>query len=414
LYSRDIHQFAAVDHPHQSSPAKQGTNPYRLSQSLSAPTFTSPVASCVQSYTHNTMASDQSSLYGKPRAKWTRTQDLPSSSTLAFTSQLSSLISQNSNSPTQGRQRPSKNPKSDIFGKQNKGAQKRAAADLEEDDYHVSKQVHQRSQDIGSIDDATLGRSKRRMEEKVRQYEDMKKGLYLAGDSSDEDETPRGSNRSDNYTSRLRRKEKEGLVDFDRKWANEERIREDASDKSEEEDDDSASIISYEDELGRSRRGTRAEAARALRAKEEEERGQSMQERWRPSRPENLIYGEAIQSEAFNPDANIASHMANLAARRDRSATPPDQQHYDADAEVRNRGTGFYAFSRDETERQKQMEELKQAREETQRQRDRLSARAAEHQATLDDRRRQVQELRSKRLAARFLGGFPDTEATST
>lgn len=361
------------------------------------------------------MASDQSSLYGKSRAKTSKTQDLPSSSTLAFTSQLSSLISQNSNSSTRGRQRPSKNPKSDIFGKQNKGAQKRAAADLEESDHHASKQVHQRSQDIGSIDDATLSRSKRRMEWKARQYEDMKKGLYLAGNSSDEDETPSGSTHPDDYLSRLRRKEKEGLVDFDRKWANEERKREDALDNSEEEEDnDNASIISYEDELGRSRRGTKAEAARAMRAKEEEERGQSMQELWRPNRPENLIYGEAIQSEAFNPDANIASHMASLAARRDRSATPPDQMHYDADGEVRNRGTGFYAFSRDETERQKQMEELKQAREETQRERDRLSARAAEHQATLDDRRQQIQELRSKRLAARFLSGFPDTEATTS
>ncbi|KAJ5211629.1 uncharacterized protein N7498_003275 [Penicillium cinerascens] len=364
------------------------------------------------------MASDQSSLYGKRREKSSKTQGLPSSSTLSFTSQLSSLISQNSNSSTQGRQRPSKNPKSDIFGKQNKGAQKRAAADLQEDDHHVSKQVHQRSQDIGGIDDVTLGRSKRRMEEKVRQYEDMKKGLYLAGNSSDEDETPSGSNRPEDYLSRLRRKEKEGLVDFDRKWANEERKREEALENSQEEDDDddddNASMISYEDELGRSRRGTRAEAAQAVRAKEEEERGHSMQERWRPNRPENLIYGEAVQSEAFNPDANIASHMANLAARRDRSATPPDQRHYDADAEVRNRGTGFYAFSRDETERQKQMDELKRAREETQRQRDRLSARAAEHQATIDDRRRQVQELRSKRLAVRFLGGFPDTKATST
>lgn len=358
------------------------------------------------------MASDQSSLYGKRRDKTSKSQDLPSSSTLAFTSQLSSLISQNSNSSTQGRQRPSKNPKSNIFGKQNKGTQKRAAADLEDDDHHVSKQVHQRSQDIGAIDDATLGRSKRRMEQKVRQYEDMKKGLYLAGNSSDEDDTPGGT--KEDYLSRLRRKEKEALVDFDRKWANEERKREDAADDSEAEDDDNASIISYEDELGRNRRGTRAEAARAVRAMEEEERGQSMQERWRPNRPENLIYGEAVQTEAFIPDANIASHMANLAARRDRSATPPDQRHYDAEAEVRNRGTGFYAFSRDEMERTKQMEELKHAREETQRQRDRLSARAAEHQATLDDRRRQIQELRSKRLAARFLSGFTDPEATST
>lgn len=354
------------------------------------------------------MASDQSSLYGKPKAQSSKTQELPSTSTLAFTSQLSSLISQGANAPSQGRPRPSKAPKSDIFSKHNKGAQKRAAADLEEDEHHVAKQVHKQSRDIGAVDDATLHRSKRRMEEKVRMYEDMKKGLYLAGDSSDEEEVSRDRSRPEDYLARLRRKEKEGLVDFDRKWADQERKREDASDESEvEEDDDNASIISYEDELGRTRRGTRAEAARATRAKEEEERGQSVKERWRPNRPENLIYGETVQSEAFNPETNISSQMAELAARRDRSATPPEQMHYDADAEVRNRGTGFYAFSRDETERQKQMEELKKAREETQRQRERFSARAAEHQATIENRRRQVQELRTKRLAARFLDSLP-------
>lgn len=360
------------------------------------------------------MVSDQSSLYGKPKTKSSKTQELSSTSTLAFTSQLSSLIAQGSNTTSHGRPRPSKAAKSDIFSKQNKGAQKRGAADLQEDEHHV-KQVHQQSQDIGSIDDATLHRSKRRMEAKVRMYEDMKRGMYLADDSSDEDNTRRDRSQPEDYLARLRRKEKEGLVDFDRKWANEERKRAEASGESEdEEDDDNASIISYEDELGRSRRGTRAEAARAARAKEEEEQGQSIQERWRPNRPDNLIYGETVQSQAFNPEANIASQMAHLAARRDRSATPPEQAHYDADAEVRNRGTGFYAFSRDETERQKQMEDLKHAREETQRQRERLSARAAEHQATIDDRRRQIQELRSKRLAARFLDSFAGAEGTSS
>lgn len=374
-----------------------------------------PVADDFQTYTRFAMASDQNSLYGKPRSKSSKAQELPSSSTLAFTSQLSSLISQGSNTSSHGRPRPSKAPKSDIFSRHNKGAQKRAAADLEEDEHHVAKQVHQQSRDIGTVDDATLHRSKRRMEEKVRMYEDMKKGLYLAGDSSDDEGTGRDRSRPEDYLARLRRKEKEGLVDFDSKWADEERKLQEGSEEEEEEEegDDNASVISYEDELGRSRRGTRAEAARAARAKEEEEQGRSMQERWRPNRPENLIHGETVQAEAFNPEANVASQMAHLASRRDRSATPPEQMHYNADGEVRNRGTGFYAFSRDETERQKQMEELKQARQETQRQRERLSARAAERQATIDDRRRQVKELRSKRLAARFLNTLP-TEGMSS
>ncbi|KAJ5808311.1 hypothetical protein N7474_009580 [Penicillium riverlandense] len=352
-----------------------------------------------------------SSLYGKPRSKSSTQANQPSSSNLSFTTQLSSLISQGtSDSTSRGRPRPSKTAKADLFSKPNKGSQKRAAADLEDES---SGQVHQRSQDIGSADAAALGRSKRRMEEKVRMYEDMKKGMYLAADSSDDEE---GANKED-YAARLRRKEREGLVDFDKKWADEERKREDGSDDVDEpEDDDNASIISYEDELGRSRRGTRAEAARAAREKEQDSgQGGADKERWRPSRPDNLIYGETVQSEAFNPDAGVTSHMAHLATRRDRSPTPPENMHYDADAEVRNRGTGFYAFSRDEEERKKQMEELLSARGETQRERDARQARRAVREAAKDERRAKIQELRNKRLAERFLAGLqPGTEVVQT
>lgn len=345
------------------------------------------------------MTSDQSSLYGKPRAKATKTQEITSTSNLAFTSQLSSLIAKGSGTTSHGRPRPSKTGKSDLFAKQNKGAEKRAAADLQQDDHHVAKQVHKRSQDIGTIDDATLNRSKQRMAKKVRMYEDMKKGLHLTGGDSDEDG-------GDDYISRLRRREKAGLVDFDTKWAEEERKKaaglEEEDDEDENDEDDNASTVSYEDEFGRTRHGTRAEAARAARTIEEEEnRDRADAERWRPARPQNLIYGEAIQSEAFNPEANIAAQMARLAAQRDLSPDP-EFAHYDADGEVRNRGTGFYAFSRDEEERKMQMEELEKAREETELERQKVAARAAKRQADLADRRQQIEEMRRRNTARRY------------
>ncbi|CAG7928004.1 unnamed protein product [Penicillium olsonii] len=303
------------------------------------------------------MPADQGSLYGKPRAK--KDNNEQTASNMAFSSQLSSLIAQGtSNAPSRGRQRPSKNPKSDIFSKQNKGSQKRAAADLL-DDNRALKQVHRGTKDIGSVDTATLGRSRRRMEEKARMYDDMKKGLYLAGDSDDDDNAPIDPSDPDAYLKRLRRKEKEGLVDFDSKYANAEELKRDES------DDDVASVISYEDEFGRSRRGTRAEAAEASRAKDEAAGVDSARERWRPERPDNLIYGEAVQTEAFNPDSDAALRMSHLAARRDRSPTPPENKHYNAEDEVRNRGTGFYTFSTDEEERKQQMEQLKTMREHT-------------------------------------------------
>ncbi|KAJ5158607.1 Protein of unknown function DUF4078 [Penicillium coprophilum] len=318
------------------------------------------------------MPADQDSLYGQPRLKKNKTEQ--NTSSLAFTSQLSSLIAQDATTgSSRGRHRPSKNPKADLFSKHNKGTQKRAAADLA-DDNRALKQVHRSTQDIGSVDANTLSRSRRRMQEKARLYDDMKKGLHLAADS-DDDDMPIDPSDPDAYLARLRRKEKDVLVDFDLKHANEEAFKPDES------DDDNASIVSYEDEFGRSRRGTRAEAAEASRAKEEEAGGKAAQERWRPARPENLIYGEAVQTEAFNPDAKIASHMSHLAARRDRSPTPPEKKHYDAEEEVRNRGTGFYSFSTDEEERKQQMEELQVLREETILKRKTLEEQMAERKA---------------------------------
>ncbi|KAJ5382795.1 Protein of unknown function DUF4078 [Penicillium concentricum] len=331
------------------------------------------------------MPADQDSLYGQPRSKKNKTEQTTTSS-LAFTSQLSSLIAQDATSgSSRGRHRPSKNPKSDIFSKHNKGTQKRAAADLADDNRAV-KQVHRSTQDIGSVDSNTLSRSRRRMQEKARLYDDMKKGLHLAGDS-DDDDMPIDPSDPDAYLARLRRKEKDVLVDFDLKHANEEAFKQDES------DDDNASIISYEDEFGRSRRGTRAEAAEASRAKDDEAGGAAAQERWRPARPDNLIYGEAVQTEAFNPDGNIASHMSHLAARRDRSPTPPEKKHYDAEEEVRNRGTGFYSFSTDEEERKKQMEELQVLREETLFKRKSAEEQMAERKAHLEWRRKEIQRL---------------------
>ncbi|RHZ63131.1 hypothetical protein CDV55_107394 [Aspergillus turcosus] len=353
------------------------------------------------------------SLYGLPRhtQKPSSQSTAPSSSTLAFTTQLSSLITKTTESAARGtgRPRPSKSSKSDIFAIHNKGAQKRAAADLADadDDETSVRQIHKRTADIGAVDDATLHRSKRRLEEKARMYEDLKSGLYLAGDSDDEAEIT-----GDDYLARLRRKEREGLVDFDRKWADAQRARGDDSESGsdgEEVADDNASIVSYEDELGRTRRGTRAEAARAALAKGQLQEGGD--ERWRPARPEKLIYGAAVQAEAFNPSSSAAAQMASLAARRDRSPTPPEETHYDADAEVRNRGTGFYAFAKDEETRRKQMEELMSAREETQREREARQARRAERERAKNERRRQIEELRSKRRAETFLACLGDLGA---
>ena len=261
------------------------------------------------------------------------------------------------------------------------------------------------------MDEATLHRSKRRMEEKARMYEDLKRGAYLEGDSdSDDDVGPArggGGGGGDEYLARLRRKEREGLVDFDRKWAAaEEQSQEEEEEEGDDNDNDNASIISYEDEMGRTRHGTRAEAAQAQ-SQFQTQYGPGS-ERWRPARPDNLIHGATVQSQAFNPDANIATQMSYLAARRDRSPTPPENAHYDPDGEVRNRGTGFYAFSRDEGVRKQQMEELMGVRDETVREREARREQRTERERLKDERRKKIEELRVKRRAEVFLANLGD------
>lgn len=350
-------------------------------------------------------SSTSSSLYGiQPSKKSASKKDLTSSSTLAFTTHLSSLISKDaeSSSNNRGRTRPSKgSSKPDIFSVHNKGSLKRAAADEAEDAHGVLRQVHQSSDAVGQVDAATLQRSKRRMEEKAHIYEDLKKGYHLAEDGSSSDE--------DDGLSKIRRRERDALVDFDRKWADEQHHDDDDNDQ--DEDDESGSLVDYEDEFGRTRRGTKAQALQAARARQQQQQQQldassTTESSSRPARPSNLIHGEAIQTHAFNPDAALASQMATLAARRDRSATPPAQAHYDAEAEVRTRGTGFYKFSADEETRQREMEELLNTRRETEREREERGERRAERERARDERRRQVQQLRSKRHAERFLKGL--------
>jgi hypothetical protein len=60
--------------------------------------------------------------------------------------------------------------------------------------------------------------------------------------------------------------------------------------------------------------------------------------------------------------------------RKFADANNPLNVHYDASREVRAQGAGFYQFSADEETRRKQMEELKAAREETEKTRHELGA----------------------------------------
>jgi hypothetical protein len=331
-----------------------------------------------------------SSLYGLPRPKTTKSKEISSSTTLAFTSQLSSLLSQPSTAPTSGRTRPSKSSKSSIFTAHNKNTKKRALADIS--DGPSPEQQHQTSLD--SVDPATLHRSKRKMEEKARLYASMKRGEYVP---------PSGATN----------KEEHALVDFDRKWAEAEEAggRVDTSSSDSEDDDPAANeLVDYEDEFGRQRRATKAEVERLQRRRNAQSHALAELQQFsaRPAAPSTLIYGDTVQTSAFNPDETITSQMETIAKKRDRSMTPPEEVHYDASKEVRSKGVGFYNFSRDKEGRQREMEALEKEREETERGRKEREERVEKRKKEIEERRRIIGEKRGKKLADAFLDGLGD------
>lgn len=317
---------------------------------------------------------------------------LSSSTNLAFTSTLSSLLASStpsSDTTTRGRPRPSR-VKEDIFKTHNKGSSKRAKKDLEDDEEGYT-QVRKTGE---VVDESTLHRSKKRLAEKAKIYKRLKRG---------EHDTPSGEN------------EEEGLIDFDRKW-----IESGSKNEEEEESDDSLagsdpesnSLIEYEDEYGRLRQGTKSEVSRMQRRIKNQLLGAEELERMsaRPAQPSQLIYGDTIQSRAFTSalDEETENKMEELARKRDRSATPPEMKHYEADKEVRSKGQGFYSFSKDEGLRQEEMANLERMRKETEQGRKEREGAKEKRKREIEERRRVLGEKRAKKQADAFLDGLGD------
>jgi hypothetical protein len=337
----------------------------------------------------STMTDRAEGLYGVKQASKTKTKDISSSTSLAFSSSLTSLISNSSKSNAPTARPRSNKAKSDIFTAHNKDVKKRSAADSIEDD----EQRHKTAADLGTVDSATIHRSKRRMEEKARLYAAMKRGDYVPSANGPGERA---------------------LVDFDRKWAERE-ARGDAgesdntsSGSGDEASDDGQELVEYEDEFGRRRKGTKVAAAREERRRRIQAIAAVEEEHFsaRPNMPTNIIYGDTVQHNAFNPDEVIAERMADIAKKRDRSATPPPEHHYDAHAEVRTKGTGFYSFSKDAEVRKEEMEALEQERLETERARKERDARKEHRRKELEERRKLIAEQRGKVQADKFLSGF--------
>lgn len=237
------------------------------------------------------------------------------------------------------------------------------------------------------------------MDEKARMYAALKRG-----DIDDKD---------DRYD-----------VDFDQKWAKREEegaSSQDDSDEESDQDDGGNEQVEYVDELGRTRTGSRREMQREQVRIARQKRAQEADadSRGVPTAPSQVIYGDAVQTQAFDVDEGSAAKMEDLARKRDKEETPPPDEHYDASKEIRTKGTGFYQFSQDKETREAQMRELDEIRAETERVR---AAKQSEREETkrrrqqeIEERRRIIREKKGKAMANRFLNGLEEEmQATAT
>ncbi|GAM87970.1 hypothetical protein ANO11243_059990 [Dothideomycetidae sp. 11243] len=321
------------------------------------------------------MSSKDAHLYSVPHSKKRQSgKELSTSGSLGFSSQLSSLISSgkaHNDRPSTGRAHKKKD---DIFSTHNRNASKRAQKDRDGSEAFAQKYTTTGD----GADPAAWHKSKRKLEEKARLYAAMKRG-----DVEDD--------------------EGRHMVDFDRKWAEKQEKDEDhtwdneSSEGSEPEDQEQ---VEWTDEFGRTRTGTKTDMLRAQRGLKIAE---ELDARTRPAAPTNIIYGDAVQSAAFNPERDIAERMQELAAKRDRSLTPPPDTHFDSSKEVRHKGVGFMQLSLDAEERRKQMEGLEKDRQETEHKRGERDRKMQERKEMLEKRRHEIEVKRSKRKADEFL-----------
>lgn len=342
-------------------------------------------------------------LYGQvpPRKKQKQEINLPSS--LAFTSELSSLLASSSSASSKARPRPSKSKSNELSDVKIK-RRSTTPNDTTKDGKSSSKNKLNLRSPLGTeAEKLEFENARKRMESKARLYAAMQRGDYIGKEI--------------------------GLVDFDRKWAEKQdsaTTRPDGYESSSGDNSDSGSdvgntqkktaekLVEYTDEFGRIRLVTPAQKTRMEAAVA---RGQASALELetmsgRPIKaPSNLIFGDAVQAEAF--EARDAAKMEEIARKRDRSPTPPPLTHYDASKEIRTKGVGFFNFSKDEEERKKQMEDLERERERTLRAREEKKEKEEmrkreieKRKRELEERRKAIGEKRAKKMADSFLEGL--------
>lgn len=332
------------------------------------------------------MTSKDAHLYNSRPANLRHGKEISSANSLAFTSQLASLIqtapaisrgdaAKSKPKTTSARLRPGKEdifhakPKHKSLHKDaasrdhipDRKSSKRSRLSQRDDVTTPREQTH--TTEGESLDRGLWAASQKKMREKARLYAAMQRGeVEIEG------------------------AEEKYAVDFDQKWAQRRKGGGEHSDSEHEGDtsdsanedaagdaagkgnDEEEEQVQYTDEFGRARTGTRLDALRAETAiSRSQGTSHSYHDTSSHSGPTNVIRGDTIQTHAWAPTAPIQDAMESLARKRDRSLTPPEEQHFDSRREIRNHGTGFFRFSGDAEARKREMEGLEAERAETER-----------------------------------------------
>ena len=342
------------------------------------------------------MSSKDSHLYNPRPSNLRHGKEISSANSLAFTSNLASLISNATTTtttktkPTSARLRPGKgdifHPKFKSKSQLKDGASRDHTSDrksskrsrLSQRDDATTPREQTHTTDGESLDGTLWAASQKKMREKARLYAAMQRGeVEIEG------------------------AEEKYAVDFDQKWVQRRgggggrsegsEHEGDTSDSANEDDADNAAgkgdeeeeeQVEYTDEFGRARTGTRLDALRAetaiARSQGSSHPSQNAHDPSSLAPPINVIRGDTIQTHAWAPSAPIQGAMDSLARKRDRSLTPPDEEHFDSRREMRNHGTGFFRFSGDAEARKREMEGLEAERRETERVRKERAGRKAD------------------------------------
>lgn len=218
-----------------------------------------------------------------------------------------------------------------------------------------------------SLSEEDAQRSRDALEAKARLYNQLEKGRMLESDLS--------TGQRENL-----------LVDFAWKGWNPETEDFDFSNSNSSSSDDEDKEVHEKQKLGIDQVLEMAEAA----GNESLDRWIEYEDEFGRTRVSKLSQLRKIQSEK----QEIAKLIQNRNDTNDKLESLGS--HYNGNAEIRNKGVGFYTFARDEIERKRQMQELRKLREETVEKRMRTLLMKEQRRIRIESRLIRLKERKSK------------------